>query len=57
TSPFDHYHILKYPRASHDLTGWLSDLEDDDPAKMNFIPRLKDHLLTRLRGIEDARVG
>jgi hypothetical protein len=33
TSPSNHYHISKYPKASHDLTRWLSDFEDDDPAK------------------------
>jgi hypothetical protein len=33
TSPSDHYHIAKNPRASFDLTSWLTDIEDDDPAK------------------------
>jgi len=33
TSPSDHYHISKYPKASYDLTAWLSKLDSDDPAK------------------------
>ncbi|KAG2033983.1 hypothetical protein BDR03DRAFT_935455 [Suillus americanus] len=52
TSPSDHYHISKYPKTSSDLTAWLSKLDSDDPAKKNFIPQLKDHLLARLQGIE-----
>lgn len=31
TSPSDHYHISHYPKASYDLTAWLSEL-DNDPA-------------------------
>jgi hypothetical protein len=33
TSPSDHYHIAKHPRASLDLTSWLTDIKDDDSAK------------------------
>jgi hypothetical protein len=32
TSPSDHYHISKHPKASYDITAWLSEL-DGDPAK------------------------
>ncbi|KAG1855213.1 hypothetical protein DFJ58DRAFT_626943, partial [Suillus subalutaceus] len=51
TSPIDHYYIAKYSRESFDLTAWLVDLAND-PAVKNFIPRLKDHLLARLRELE-----
>ncbi|KAG2140146.1 hypothetical protein DEU56DRAFT_705242, partial [Suillus clintonianus] len=51
TSPSDHYHISKYATTSFDLTGWLSELPEDDLA-VDFIPKLKDHLLGRIRGIE-----
>ncbi|KAH7921017.1 hypothetical protein BV22DRAFT_1107414 [Leucogyrophana mollusca] len=50
TSPSDHYHIAESARTSYDLTAWLSELTDD-PATVDFIPRLKNHLLSRLRGI------
>lgn len=33
TSPSEHYHISKYPRASYDLTAWLSELDSNDPAR------------------------
>ncbi|KAG2038107.1 hypothetical protein BDR03DRAFT_862394, partial [Suillus americanus] len=52
TSPSDHYHIAKHPRASSDLTSWLTDIKDDDSAKKNFIPHLKDHLLARLCSLD-----
>ncbi|KAG1864616.1 hypothetical protein C8R48DRAFT_656144 [Suillus tomentosus] len=50
TSPSAHYHISKYPKCSHDIFAWVG--EHDDPAIKDFIPRLKDHLLARLRGID-----
>ncbi|KAG2136993.1 hypothetical protein DEU56DRAFT_736901, partial [Suillus clintonianus] len=49
-SPSDHHSIAKYARATDDLTVWLSE-HQDDPAVEDFIPRLKDHLLTRICGI------
>ncbi|KAG2134482.1 hypothetical protein DEU56DRAFT_705406, partial [Suillus clintonianus] len=49
-SPSDHHSIAKYARATDDLTVWLSE-HQDDPAVEDFIPRLKDHLLARIRGI------
>ncbi|KAG2029778.1 hypothetical protein BDR03DRAFT_1017973 [Suillus americanus] len=52
TSPANHYHISKYARASFDLTEWLNELPEDNQTVLDFIPRLKDHLLARLRGIE-----
>ncbi|KAG2744431.1 hypothetical protein P692DRAFT_20878210 [Suillus brevipes Sb2] len=51
SSPTAHYHMSKYPKASYDMTSWLSDLEGD-PAIKDFIPRLKNHLFARLRGLE-----
>ncbi|KIJ57919.1 hypothetical protein HYDPIDRAFT_141904 [Hydnomerulius pinastri MD-312] len=50
TSPSEHYHIAATTRLGHDLTEWLG-TQGDDPAIENFIPRLKDHLLARLRGL------
>ncbi|KIK33637.1 hypothetical protein CY34DRAFT_18247 [Suillus luteus UH-Slu-Lm8-n1] len=52
TSPANHFHISKYAKSSMDLTEWLSELPEDDLAVVDFIPKLKDHLLTCLRGIE-----
>ncbi|KAG2112889.1 hypothetical protein DEU56DRAFT_749190, partial [Suillus clintonianus] len=49
-SPSNHYSIAKYARETDDLTVWLSE-HQDDPAVEDFIPRLKDHLLARIRGI------
>ncbi|KAG1831450.1 hypothetical protein DFJ58DRAFT_848220 [Suillus subalutaceus] len=53
TSPALHYHISKYARISYDITAWLSKLTGD-PALKDFIPRLKDHLLGRIHGIDYA---
>ncbi|KIJ60801.1 hypothetical protein HYDPIDRAFT_58430, partial [Hydnomerulius pinastri MD-312] len=50
TSPSDHYHIAKSARQNENLTVWLGKRKDD-PAVHDFIPRLKDHLLARLRGL------
>ncbi|KAG2337819.1 hypothetical protein BDR05DRAFT_952336 [Suillus weaverae] len=55
TSPANHFHISKYAKSSINLTEWLSELPEDDLAVVrgqDFILKLKDHLLTRLRGIE-----
>ncbi|KAG2055703.1 hypothetical protein BDR06DRAFT_881584, partial [Suillus hirtellus] len=52
TSPSDHYHVSKHPRASFDLTSWLTDIEDDDLAKRNFISHLKDNLLAQLHSLD-----
>ncbi|KAG2029266.1 hypothetical protein BDR03DRAFT_881313, partial [Suillus americanus] len=49
--PANHYHISKYTRTSYDLTEWLSELPEDDLA-VDFILKLKDHLLTPVHGIE-----
>ncbi|KIJ07145.1 hypothetical protein PAXINDRAFT_90874, partial [Paxillus involutus ATCC 200175] len=49
-SPSEHYHIAATTRLGRDLTEWLS-AQRGDPAVQNFIPRLKDHLLARLRGL------
>ncbi|KIJ17498.1 hypothetical protein PAXINDRAFT_110880 [Paxillus involutus ATCC 200175] len=49
-SPSEHYHIAAMTRLGRDLTEWLS-AQRGDPAVQNFIPRLKDHLLARLRGL------
>ncbi|KIK73975.1 hypothetical protein PAXRUDRAFT_80245, partial [Paxillus rubicundulus Ve08.2h10] len=46
-SPSEHYHITATTRLGRDLTEWLS-AQRGDPAIQNFIPRLKDHLLTWL---------
>lgn len=35
TSPAVHYHISKYPKASYDMTGWLSDLAEDPAVKVS----------------------
>ncbi|OJA15138.1 hypothetical protein AZE42_07562 [Rhizopogon vesiculosus] len=51
TSPQDHYYIAKSSRVSYDLTAWLA-AHGDDPVVENFIPRLKDHLIARLQGLE-----
>ncbi|KAG2739977.1 hypothetical protein P692DRAFT_20668274, partial [Suillus brevipes Sb2] len=50
TSPSAHYHIAISAHATYDLTAWLGGL-GNDPAVKNFIPRLKDHLYARLRGL------
>ncbi|KAG2739590.1 hypothetical protein P692DRAFT_20651125, partial [Suillus brevipes Sb2] len=50
TSPSAHYHISKYPKCSHDIFAWID--EHDGLAIKDFIPRLKDHLLARLCGID-----
>ncbi|KAG0703308.1 hypothetical protein DFH29DRAFT_998600 [Suillus ampliporus] len=46
-----HYHISKYAKCSYDIFAWLGKL-DNDAAIDNFIPRLKDHLLARLRSLD-----
>jgi len=66
TSPRDHYSIAQSSRVSEDLIAWLG-VRRDDPAfqvrckrflqrctnliLQDFLPRLKDHLLARARGI------
>jgi hypothetical protein len=35
SSPAAHYHISKYPKASYDMTSWLSDLEGDPAIKVS----------------------
>ncbi|KAG6380707.1 hypothetical protein JVT61DRAFT_5085 [Boletus reticuloceps] len=50
TSPLEHHSIAQSSRTSNDLTTWLG-RRQDDPAFRDFLPRLKDHLLARARGL------
>ncbi|KAG0695611.1 hypothetical protein DFH29DRAFT_813989, partial [Suillus ampliporus] len=58
TSPAAHYHISKYPKLSYDITAWLGKyglllfVRSINMILKDFIPRLKNHLLARLRGLE-----
>ncbi|KIM48502.1 hypothetical protein M413DRAFT_7405 [Hebeloma cylindrosporum] len=45
--PEQHHHISKDVHHKVDVLKWLAD-NRDDPALNNFLPRLKDHLLSRL---------
>ncbi|KAJ3816999.1 hypothetical protein F5880DRAFT_1618699 [Lentinula raphanica] len=47
TDPLSRYHISSSTRFPVNLTTWLGDLQDD-LAFMNFLPKLKDHLLERI---------
>ncbi|KAF8952881.1 hypothetical protein BDZ97DRAFT_1604319, partial [Flammula alnicola] len=51
TSPDAHHHISEEVRHKVPLAQWLGKNEDD-PALKDFLPRLKDHLLSRLLGHE-----
>ncbi|KIJ58068.1 hypothetical protein HYDPIDRAFT_103322 [Hydnomerulius pinastri MD-312] len=50
TSPSEHYHIAQSSRKSYDLTAWLGERRGDS-AFEDFLPRLEDHLLARVRGL------
>ncbi|KAH7909388.1 hypothetical protein BJ138DRAFT_1102735 [Hygrophoropsis aurantiaca] len=49
--PSDHYYISKVHSSQFDITAFLSD-HLDNPITEDFLPRLKDHLLARLLGIQ-----
>ncbi|KAH7918173.1 hypothetical protein BV22DRAFT_1025018, partial [Leucogyrophana mollusca] len=49
--PTVHYHISQFHATGFDLTEWLGQ-NRDDLAIVDFIPRLKDHLLARLLGMQ-----
>ncbi|KAG1856388.1 hypothetical protein DFJ58DRAFT_840899 [Suillus subalutaceus] len=54
-SPLAHYFISKYAQMNDDITSWLIERRDTgdlcNAAIEDFIPRLKDHLLTQLRNL------
>ncbi|KAE9391227.1 hypothetical protein BT96DRAFT_1001541 [Gymnopus androsaceus JB14] len=50
TDPTACYHMSSSLRHFENLTTWLGDLQDD-PAVIDFLPKLKVHLLERLLGI------
>ncbi|KAI0258587.1 hypothetical protein BC834DRAFT_1045792 [Gloeopeniophorella convolvens] len=49
--PAVHYDVAQSAKDWDHITSWLSE-HPGDPATNDFLPRLKDHLLTRLRGEE-----
>ncbi|KAG2069359.1 hypothetical protein BDR04DRAFT_1021716, partial [Suillus decipiens] len=49
-SPSNHHLIAKYAQSTDDLTVWLIE-QRGDPSFKDFIPHLKDHLLTQLQGL------
>ncbi|KAF8314653.1 hypothetical protein F5887DRAFT_861233, partial [Amanita rubescens] len=51
TSPEVHYHMSSETKHKIQLATWLPE-HKDDPAFQNFLPRLQDHLLMRLLGLE-----
>ncbi|PCH44467.1 hypothetical protein WOLCODRAFT_154510 [Wolfiporia cocos MD-104 SS10] len=51
SSPFDHYHMSDYTPVWENIPHWLK-ANKDDRAFENFIPLLKNHLLSRLMGRE-----
>ncbi|PCH41840.1 hypothetical protein WOLCODRAFT_86181, partial [Wolfiporia cocos MD-104 SS10] len=51
SSPFDHYHMSDYTPVWENIPRWLK-ANKDDCAFENFIPLLKNHLLSRLMGRE-----
>ncbi|PCH35445.1 hypothetical protein WOLCODRAFT_156133 [Wolfiporia cocos MD-104 SS10] len=51
SSPFDHYHMSDYTPVWENIPRWLK-ANKDDCAFENFIPLLKNHLLSRLMGCE-----
>ncbi|KAN0088931.1 hypothetical protein V8E55_005988 [Tylopilus felleus] len=50
TSPLDHYSIAQTSHKIDFLTAWLG-RRQNDPAFIDFLPRLKDHLLARARDL------
>ncbi|KDR76734.1 hypothetical protein GALMADRAFT_225666 [Galerina marginata CBS 339.88] len=55
TLPEQHHHISNSKRHSLNVFRWLDDNEGD-PALTNFLPNLKDHLLSRLLGHETDEI-
>ncbi|KAF9552533.1 hypothetical protein CPC08DRAFT_646789, partial [Agrocybe pediades] len=53
TLPEVHYHISQDVKNKIDILKWLSD-NRGDAALSNFLPKLKDHLLTRFLGPRDS---
>ncbi|KAG1838714.1 hypothetical protein DFJ58DRAFT_733659 [Suillus subalutaceus] len=51
SDPQNHYHISTSTRYHINIYKWLAQ-HKSDPALNNFLPRLKEHLLSRLRGLE-----
>ncbi|KAF8156614.1 hypothetical protein B0H34DRAFT_658016 [Crassisporium funariophilum] len=49
TPPELHHHISNTQQFHENIPRWL-DLHDEDVALINFLPQLKDHLLSRLLG-------
>ncbi|KAN0118275.1 hypothetical protein V8E52_005251 [Russula decolorans] len=54
TPPTVHHHISNSNRYHDNLTAWLG-AHSGDPALMNFLPRLKDHILAQILGQEFNR--
>ncbi|TCD63562.1 hypothetical protein EIP91_005233 [Steccherinum ochraceum] len=51
TSPDMRYHMSSEVRYAVNITAFLTE-NREDPAVKDFLPRLKDHLLARLRGMD-----
>ncbi|EIW52144.1 uncharacterized protein TRAVEDRAFT_24454 [Trametes versicolor FP-101664 SS1] len=47
SSPADRYHVATSRRDSDEITAWLRAFPND-PALVDFVPKLKEHLLQRL---------
>ncbi|KAH9924456.1 uncharacterized protein B0H18DRAFT_1105032 [Fomitopsis serialis] len=52
TTPKDRYHMSDSERHHENIFRWANARLGDDPALRNFVPNLKDHLLSRLTGRE-----
>ncbi|KAF9455458.1 hypothetical protein BDZ94DRAFT_1278112, partial [Collybia nuda] len=49
TPPSLHHHVSESTKQYENVTQWLTE-HSDDPAMIDFLPRLKDHLLGRILG-------